>query len=99
VACGSREWADWESPRRRLALLPRYSTVVTGGLAGAESACVAAANALSLPVELHPYRTELYGVAAGPRRNSMLMSLGIDLVLCWAFTREFWETWRGFRKP
>lgn len=85
VITGSREWADVNAIRARLAQLPPGTLVVVGGAKGADTLADHAAHTLGLPVEHHQADWELHGKAAGIIRNLEMLDTRPDLVLA------FWD--------
>jgi hypothetical protein len=92
---GSRWWADWSIPYYALAA----EWIATGGLAilvsgacpprpdgtlGADRICEVTWESFGGAVEQHPARWDLYGKAAGFRRNGEMAALP-DVYKCLAF--------------
>ena len=86
LICGDRNWTDGEMVRRELAtVLARVGdeiTVVSGTARGADTLGeVAAAEHPLVTIERYPARWDLYGRAAGPKRNQEMLDSGLDYVL------------------
>lgn len=84
LVCGSRSWRDGEAIRKRLARLPRGTTVLHGGARGADRLAGTVARSLGLAVvELRADWSR--GRWAGLERNLAMLDRGPDLVLA------FWD--------
>ena len=93
VLCtGTRDWTDEAAVRAAFASLDEYDfweqpsdvTIVHGACpTGADAIVDRVARELGFQVERHPGDWDRYGLAAGPIRNSHMVSLGADL--CFAF--------------
>lgn len=81
MVTGSRTWAD---PVLYAALIEYTSPgdkLVHGGARGADTMAADVAERLGLVVEEHPADWRKWGNAAGPIRNTEMLTSGIDLVL------------------
>ncbi len=84
IVTGNRDWADEATILRVLATLPLISTIVHGACeTGADAIADRIARAMGHVPELHPADWNSHGKAAGPMRNSHMVSLGADA--CYAF--------------
>lgn len=84
IVTGNRDWTDEGAILMALADLPLISTVVHGACeTGADAIADRIARAMGHVPELHPADWNAHGNAAGPMRNSHMVSLGADA--CYAF--------------
>lgn len=86
---GSRSWTDAATIQHALVFrIPwKRVTIVSGACpTGADRLCEEAAEMLGYTIERHPARWEVYGKAAGFRRNEEMVKLGADR--CLAFIRN-----------
>ena len=81
LVCGSRDWTDDQAIFKRLSKLPDGTTVIHGACSGADSLAGKIAKKLGLVVKEFPANWTKYDKAAGPIRNSEMLSYGVDLVL------------------
>lgn len=81
VVCGSRDWTDAETIRRRLNRLPRNSLVITGGCRGADQLAAALVPGASCRSEVIPADWKQYGKAAGMIRNKAMIDRKPHLVI------------------
>jgi hypothetical protein len=72
---GSRDWRDWDVIEEQVALLPVTAVVIHGGQRGADTIAGTLAGKRGLHVAAVNWRPDLYGRAAGPRRNTALLAL------------------------
>lgn len=98
LVCGSRNWADVETIRRRLGLIPwvhpDVPTIIHGAASrkvegverSADMLAERVARDLGMRVERHPADWQTHGTAAGPIRNLAMLDRAPDLVL--AFQRN-----------
>lgn len=90
LVTGSRNWAD----RRSVAIAlhttlvalelrdsPEQAILVHGAARGLDSTAAEIADRWGLQTEAHPARWDLYGRAAGPRRNGEMVKLGANVCL------------------
>jgi YspA, cpYpsA-related SLOG family len=73
--CGSRDWADRLPILEAMLELPKHAVVIHGGQRGADTIAGRVAHDLGLHVAGLPWRPDLYGKGAGPKRNDALMAL------------------------
>lgn len=85
LVCGSRSWADPEPVRRRLALLPKDSTVIHGGALGADTLAGEAAQRFRLEQRVFRPNWRRFGRRAGVLRNLEMLDQEPDLVVA------FWD--------
>lgn len=86
---GSRSWTEAATIRHALIFrIPwQHVTIVSGACpTGADKLCEEAAEMLGYAIERHPARWNVYGKAAGFRRNEEMVKLGADR--CLAFIRN-----------
>lgn len=82
--CGSRAWKDAETIRRRLAELPRGTTIIHGGARGADRIAGEIAAGLGFEVAVVPAEWRpggVYNPRAGYERNAKMLDMEPDLVL------------------
>lgn len=81
LICGSRDWTDREAIEKRLALLPRDTTIISGAARGADAMAVAIGRKLGLEAEMFPADWERFGKSAGFKRNLVMLNQRPDLVI------------------
>jgi len=81
VICGSRNWSDIHTIRKRLISLPPDSTIVHGAAPGADTIAGWLAEDLGFSVERFPADWEFYGRKAGFIRNIEMLKSSPDLVI------------------
>jgi hypothetical protein len=93
LVCGSRNWFDRGPIERELRKLPPGTIIVHGAAPGADSLADSVARCLGFEVRVYPAEWATHGRAAGPIRNSEMLTKEhrsdepIDLVL--AFAKDF----------
>ena len=75
LVCGSRSWTDWKIVGHALKAL-RPTAVIAGGANGADTFAADWARFNDVPLEEHQAEWDLYGKAAGPRRNQQMLDKG-----------------------
>lgn len=103
LVTGSRSWTDTETIRRNLigatghldAL--RAVVVIDGAAKGADSIAYAEAVRHRWGTERHPADWIIHGDAAGPLRNTHMVSLGADVCLAFPLSGSV-GTWDCVRK-
>jgi ribA/ribD-fused uncharacterized protein len=80
MVTGSREWEDEAAIRRRLARLPKHTTIIHGAAKGADMMADRAARDLGFKVDDYPADWKA-GLHAGFERNKMMIDLQPDVVL------------------
>lgn len=81
LVCGSREWPSYHQIRKRLALLPRGTTIIHGGARGADKQAGTIARALDFEERVFPADWKRYGKRAGILRNIEMLEAWPDLVI------------------
>lgn len=86
LVTGSRNWEDRATMRKAMAEVAReftghMVTLVHGDAPGADTMAAELAVRMGFWVEAHPARWNLFGRAAGPRRNQEMVDLGADVCL------------------
>lgn len=95
LVCGGRDYSDWErfnsvldeiagnaSPKFGEIVLPPWRVMIHGGSNGADAFAHAWAQATCMKIEVYPADWDTHGKAAGPIRNSKMLSEGKpDLVI------------------
>lgn len=82
MVCGDRNWTDRQTILNRLAKLPKDTIIIEGGARGADILALSCAKELGLDVAHYPAKWRLYGKAAGPIRNELMLEEGNpDLVI------------------
>lgn len=76
LVCGSRDWTNIESIRRKLSQLPTNTVIIHGGCRGADNMAGSVARQLGMEIEIYPAQWNLYGRAAGPIRNQEMLKKG-----------------------
>jgi hypothetical protein len=77
LICGDRNWTDRESIDSLLATLPRETTtIIHGNAKGADRIAGEIAEGYGMDVEFYPAMWNLYGRAAGPKRNAKMLEKG-----------------------
>lgn len=93
IVCGPRDWDDEHAIWYALGELDLdrpHVTVIQGDAPGVDRLAAKVARLSEMPCETYPANWRLYGKAAGPRRNALMLSMGKpDRVV--AFRRG--ETW------
>jgi hypothetical protein len=84
LICGSRTWTDRGIIDHRIAGLPVNAVVIHGGAKGADTMAGEAARAQGLHTAVVEPLWDLFGNAAGHRRNHAMLALRPSLVI--AFT-------------
>lgn len=77
LVCGDRWWKDLKAITAVLAEYPPDTIVIHGGAAGADYFAGVAASRLGLACEVYRADWDKYGRAAGPVRNSLMLSHGL----------------------
>ena len=89
LICGDRGWTDQGMialAMHKLLLAigpPTDHLIIHGAYRGADRLAEAVATRLGIPVNAHPAKWSLFGLAAGPRRNREMLDAGPHEV--WAF--------------
>lgn len=82
IVCGGRDLTDYELVHTEISLYRRHDPIIVhGDYRGADKLTDRAAKELGLAVEPHPAMWELYGAAAGPKRNEEMAQAGADLLI------------------
>ncbi|MCK9250073.1 MAG: DUF2493 domain-containing protein [Solirubrobacteraceae bacterium] len=88
LVTGSRGWINTGIVRAELTMAPLrldadpgHCTLVHGGARGADAVAATIARGLGWGIEEYPADWRKHGRAAGPIRNSYMVSLGADLAL------------------
>ena len=81
IVCGSRDWKDIPTIRKRLLELPHITTVIEGGCEGADLIAREVALDIGLEVVEFPAAWKKYGKAAGPKRNIRMLNTKPDLLI------------------
>jgi hypothetical protein len=81
VVCGDRHWSDYSRILHILIQLPMGSLIIQGGCRGADRLAVAAAEELGHRWKEILANWDLHGRAAGPIRNTEMLSENPDMVL------------------
>ena len=76
LVCGDRWWTSLKAIADVLAEYPPGTVVIHGAAAGADYFAGVAAAKLGFKVEPYPADWDKYGRAAGPVRNSLMLSHG-----------------------
>ena len=86
---GSREWENIELIKKQLENLPPNSLIIHGACRGADFIAGSVAKELGLKIKAYPAHWDLYGLAAGPKRNQQMLDENqIDLCLVFHFDLE-----------
>lgn len=85
LVCGTRNRHPETSIRHEIACFPAGCVVITGAAPGVDRLAGDVAAELGLRVETYEADWALYGPAAGPIRNRVMLDSGVDLVLA------FWD--------
>jgi hypothetical protein len=93
IVTGSRDWADYQLIRARLAKLPPGSLVIQGGAPGADQLAAMACAALGIECLTCPADWAKHGKAAGPIRNQVMLDKRPGLVLAFPLpsSRGTWD--------
>lgn len=86
LICGSRTWADWATIYAMMMRIPKpwaYHTIIQGDATGADRIAKRLAESHGFGLESYPAKWKQYGNAAGPIRNSEMLTRNPDEV--WAF--------------
>lgn len=94
LVCGSRHWANRETIKAFLDLLPSDTVIINGGARGADTLAKEEALKLGLKVITEYAEWSKYGDEAGPIRNQRMLDKDPDLVA--AFHNDI-ENSRGTR--
>lgn len=100
LVCGDRNWRDEHTIALRLAKLPHDAQIIHGDngnperTRGADRIADRVAEEMGMARAAYPADWDGFGLSAGPRRNSDMLALGIDLVLAF---HGFLEKSRGTR--
>lgn len=86
LVCGSRDWEDGYTIRKRLLALPRGTTLMHGGARGADLIAAAIGAGLGMRIIEHAADWARFGRGAGYRRNAQMLNERPDMVL--AFQRN-----------
>lgn len=82
LICGSRNWKNSEIISRELSKISGARKVIHGGCKGADEISGTIAACLGIEVACFPAKWDLYGRAAGPKRNQQMLDEGKpDIVL------------------
>lgn len=81
LVCGDRNWVDASIIRKRLSELDKDVLIIVGGARGADSLAFKEALGLGLEVEVVYAEWHIYGRAAGPIRNLVMLDMKPDLVI------------------
>lgn len=86
LVCGDRELLNLSKPRLhimfdRLKQLPSDTTIIHGAARGVDEAADAIARRLGFKVEKFPAQWGVFGDAAGPIRNRLMLDQEPDLVI------------------
>jgi hypothetical protein len=76
LICGDRHWTDRGKIRQYLRKLPAGTIIIEGEAQGADTLARLEAEELGLTVVKYPADWEQYGRAAGPIRNSRMLTEG-----------------------
>jgi YspA, cpYpsA-related SLOG family len=81
--CGSRKWPALDDGmiRKRIAQMPRGTTIIHGGAPGADYWSGFWARQHDYPVRVYKADWGRYGKAAGPRRNREMLDAGPAFVV------------------
>jgi len=74
LVCGDRNWSHYDTVLHTLRALPQITLVIHGGARGADTLGGRAARELDVPYKIFTARWDLYGKAAGPRRNQEMLT-------------------------
>lgn len=96
IACGSRDWTNYEEIERTLlSFIHQFgkpAALIHGAARGADTLAGQAAQRLGIPVEEYPADWRGNGKGAGPIRNRQMLDTGADYVI--AFKDAFDTTLR-----
>lgn len=96
LICGSRDWTSFEAICNEVfARLEPGDIIIHGGARGADNLAGQAASKFDLDTLVYPAKWEEHGKAAGPIRNSEMISRGHPHEV-WAFTYDIQNS-RGTR--
>jgi|SRR5215467_16308907 len=76
LVCGDREWSHYDSIRATLEVYPAGTVVIHGAARGADTLADQVAKELGFDVEPYPAEWDKYKKAAGPIRNSQMLTEG-----------------------
>ena len=88
IVCGSRDWTDVETVRRRLAQLPPRCIILHGDCSGADKIAATEAKKMGHAVTGTPF-IEKMGRGGGPVRNRIQLDLALGLE---SMGYRFWGT-------
>jgi hypothetical protein len=100
LACGSRDWCNVLTIRNAFESFPLGTLIVHGGARGADTIIDKVARVLGFTVRVYPADWAKDGKAAGPIRNSRMLSEehpdkdGVNIDRCLAFSTHV-ETSKG----
>ena len=83
LVCGDRYWSNYELIKRVIMELAQEYTlkIINGGCCGADKIRSYVCEELNIIYQEVPANWAMYGKAAGPRRNRIMLDLKPDLVL------------------
>ena len=80
---GSLDWGDEFLVRKFVRLLPRDSTVISGGASGPDSFAVDEASKIGLETIVYLADWKLHGKSAGYKRNILIVNSCDKLIAFW----------------
>jgi hypothetical protein len=97
LVTGSRAWSDADMVREALKTTAAFTdpnkalTLIHGGAPGLDTMAAEIAAANFWYIESYPAHFQLYGRAAGPKRNQEMVASGADICLAFPLVLDSWS--------
>jgi hypothetical protein len=97
LVTGSRVWTDADLVREALKVTAAFTdpdkalTLIHGGAPGLDQMAAAIAAENFWYIESYPAHFQLYGRAAGPKRNQEMVASGADICLAFPLVLDSWS--------